>query len=65
MKRSGESILTTHVGSLPELSALDPQAPDQAGRLAEQVAAVVAKQRATGLDLINKGEYTKSGDWLS
>jgi len=43
-------ILTTHVGSLPTL---------------ESVAAVVRKQREIGLDLINEGEYTKGGDWLS
>ena len=27
--------------------------------------AIVAKQRELGLDLINEGEYTKGGDWLS
>jgi 5-methyltetrahydropteroyltriglutamate--homocysteine methyltransferase len=43
-------ILTTHVGSLPTL---------------ESVAAVVRRQREIGLDLINEGEYTKGGDWLS
>jgi 5-methyltetrahydropteroyltriglutamate--homocysteine methyltransferase len=43
-------ILTTHVGSLPTL---------------ESVEAVVRKQREVGLDLINEGEYTKGGDWLS
>jgi 5-methyltetrahydropteroyltriglutamate--homocysteine methyltransferase len=43
-------ILTTHVGSLPTL---------------ESVEAVVRKQREIGLDLINEGEYTKGGDWLS
>jgi 5-methyltetrahydropteroyltriglutamate--homocysteine methyltransferase len=50
MKRSQDRILTTHVGSLPTL---------------ESVEAVVQKQRALGLDLINEGEYTKGGDWLS
>src|SRR5438445_13775004 len=43
-------ILTTHVGSLPTL---------------ESVEAVVRRQREIGLDLINEGEYTKGGDWLS
>jgi 5-methyltetrahydropteroyltriglutamate--homocysteine methyltransferase len=52
VKRSAERILTTHVGSLPLIEA-------------SSVAAVVAKQRALGLDLINEGEYTKGGDWLS
>ena len=43
-------ILTTHVGSLPTL---------------ESVEAVVRRQREIGLDLINEGELTKGGDWLS
>jgi 5-methyltetrahydropteroyltriglutamate--homocysteine methyltransferase len=50
MKRSERRILTTHVGSLPTLESVD---------------AMVAKQRAVGLDLINEGELTKGGDWLS
>ena len=52
MKRSTDRILTTHVGSLPLLNG-------------DSVAAIVAKQRELGLDLINEGEYTKGGDWLS
>ena len=52
MKRSTDRILTTHVGSLPLLDG-------------GSVAAIVAKQRSLGLDLINEGEYTKGGDWLS
>src|SRR5918992_5193250 len=43
-------ILTTHVGSLPTL---------------ESVEAVIRRQREIGLDLINEGEFTKGGDWLS
>lgn len=43
-------ILTTHVGSLPTEPSVE---------------AVVAKQRSIGLDLINEGELTKGGDWLS
>jgi 5-methyltetrahydropteroyltriglutamate--homocysteine methyltransferase len=52
MKRSTKKILTTHVGSLPS---------DQRA----SVEAVVRRQREIGLDLINEGEYTKGGDWLS
>ena len=52
MKRSSERILTTHVGSLPLLNG-------------SSVPAVVRQQRELGLDLINEGEYTKGGDWLS
>jgi methionine synthase II (cobalamin-independent) len=29
------------------------------------VADVIARQRETGLDLVNEGDYTKGGDWLS
>jgi 5-methyltetrahydropteroyltriglutamate--homocysteine methyltransferase len=45
-----KSILTTHVGSLPTLDSVE---------------AVILKQREVGLDIINEGEYTKDGDWLS
>jgi 5-methyltetrahydropteroyltriglutamate--homocysteine methyltransferase len=51
MKRSSAKILTTHVGSLP----------NEGG----DVGWVVRKQRQLGLDVINEGEYTKGGDWLS
>ena len=33
--------------------------------LREAVAGIVARQRELGLDLVNEGEYTKGGDWLS
>jgi 5-methyltetrahydropteroyltriglutamate--homocysteine methyltransferase len=65
MRRSTERILTTHVGSLPESGDLDPAASDYEVRLRREVADVVARQRATGLDVINEGEFTKGGDWLS
>jgi 5-methyltetrahydropteroyltriglutamate--homocysteine methyltransferase len=65
MKRSTDKILTTHVGALPELSPLDRDAPDYLPKLTDEVGAVVAKQREIGLDVINEGEYTKGGDWLS
>ncbi len=64
MKRSTHKILTTHVGALPETSPLDREAPDYPAKLAAEVAAIVAKQRAVGLDVINEGEFTKGGDWL-
>ena len=51
MKRSTKKILTTHVGSLPYEG--------------QDVEWVVRKQRELGIDLINEGEYTKGGDWLS
>ena len=53
-------FLTTHVGSLPQPPGLDTEKK----RIAA-VRDVVAKQREIGLDIINEGEYTKGGDWLS
>ena len=62
MKRSSSRILTTHAGSLPWLAE---DAPTSDAQLGEAAAGVVARQRDIGLDLINEGEYTKGGDWLS
>ena len=62
MRESSSKILTTHVGSLPHLS---PAEMPEGASLADQVAAVVARQRAVGIDIVNEGEYTKGGDWLS
>ncbi len=61
MKRSTDRILTTHVGSLP---ALDTPGTGEAA-LSASVDAVVTKQRDLGIDIVNEGEYTKGGDWLS
>jgi 5-methyltetrahydropteroyltriglutamate--homocysteine methyltransferase len=65
MRRSTDKILTTHVGSLPYLTELEKTDPGYEAKLRQAVDAVVAKQRALGLDIINEGEYTKGGDWLS
>ncbi len=65
MRRSEVRILTTHVGSLPQLLPLDKAAADYEAQLTLAVEAVVEKQRALGLDIINEGEYAKGGDWLS
>ncbi len=65
MRRSTGKVLTTHVGSLPGLSSFDPSASDYERRVAAGVAQVVARQRETGLDIMNEGEYSKGGDWLS
>jgi 5-methyltetrahydropteroyltriglutamate--homocysteine methyltransferase len=60
MRRSSdERFLTTHAGSLPA-----PE-PGEGDDIPAQVRAVVGRQRAAGLDLLNEGEYTKGGDWLS
>jgi 5-methyltetrahydropteroyltriglutamate--homocysteine methyltransferase len=72
MKLSTDRILTTHVGSLPRPKALadilvrkdqgqpyDHAALDQAVR--EAVAAIVARQVATGIDVVSDGETSKIG----
>lgn len=61
MQRSTGKVLTTHVGSLPE----QPGANAGGEKLTRAVAEVIARQREAGLDIINEGEYTKGGDWLS
>lgn len=69
MRRSDTRILTTHVGSLirpPELLELSqtPEGratPEYAARLRDAVADIVKRQVALGLDVVNDGEYSKSG----
>ena len=66
MKRSSSGkILTTHVGSLPRADGTDRPSADDDVTLRQSVAEVVARQREVGIDVINEGEYTKGGDWLS
>jgi 5-methyltetrahydropteroyltriglutamate--homocysteine methyltransferase len=66
MKRSSRGeILTTHVGSLPRPDGTDRSGSEDDATLQKLVAEVVARQRDTGIDVINEGEYTKGGDWLS
>jgi 5-methyltetrahydropteroyltriglutamate--homocysteine methyltransferase len=57
-------IMTTHVGSLPGPADFNPSTHDQA-EMRRAVQWVVEQQRETGLDIINEGELTKGGDWLS
>jgi 5-methyltetrahydropteroyltriglutamate--homocysteine methyltransferase len=64
MQRSVAKILTTHVGSLPFLSLDTGVAIGDQAHLTEDVAAVVARQREIGIDIVNEGEYAKGGDWL-
>ena len=65
MRRSETRILTTHVGSLPTPILPQPEPADDTQRMRAQVEAVVAQQREVGLDLINEGEMTKGGTWIS
>jgi 5-methyltetrahydropteroyltriglutamate--homocysteine methyltransferase len=66
MRRStAAKILTTHVGSLPRPDGTDRPSAESDAALRKSVADVIARQRAVGIDVINEGEYTKGGDWLS
>src|SRR5215831_6831978 len=65
MRRSTDRTLTTHVGSLPYLDHTDPATSQDPTVLRQAVQAVVARQREVGIDVVNEGEYTKGGDWLS
>jgi 5-methyltetrahydropteroyltriglutamate--homocysteine methyltransferase len=58
-------IQTTHVGSLPGPRDFDATALHDEESLRAAVEWVVEQQRAVGLDIINEGELTKGGDWLS
>lgn len=65
MKRSETRFLTTHVGSLPIMNSVTNDQLSNDVYLNEAVTSVVEKQRSIGIDIINEGEYTKGGDWLS
>jgi 5-methyltetrahydropteroyltriglutamate--homocysteine methyltransferase len=67
MKRSVHKILTTHVGSLIRPKALldaskDTRHPETYEQeLTRSVADVVARQVSAGIDVVNDGEFGKSG----
>src|SRR5882724_6558931 len=64
MKRSHDRILTTHVGSLIRPKALLDTARDDAAHeraLTPAVAEIVAHQAKAGIDIVNDGEFGKSG----
>jgi 5-methyltetrahydropteroyltriglutamate--homocysteine methyltransferase len=65
MRASKDRILTTHVGALPTFPGLWSDAGMDESRLAEAVAQIVAKQREVGVDIVNEGELTKGGNWVS
>jgi len=66
MKRSSSTkVLCTHVGSLPRPDGTDRPGSENDAALREMVKDVVTRQRAIGIDVVNEGEYTKGGDWLS
>jgi 5-methyltetrahydropteroyltriglutamate--homocysteine methyltransferase len=69
MKRSEQRILTTHVGSLIRPKALLEAGEDRDGahrdahaqELTRSVAEVVSRQAKAGIDVVNDGEFGKSG----
>lgn len=64
MRRSSAKILTTHVGALPgPLDTWEGTAGEAALRTA--VGDVVAAQLAAGTDIVNEGELTKGGNWVT
>lgn len=60
MLRSTTRVLTTHVGSLPGRGEAGHEKPDIAA-----IRAIIAAQREAGVDIVNEGEFSKGGDWLS
>jgi 5-methyltetrahydropteroyltriglutamate--homocysteine methyltransferase len=62
MKRSDRRILTTHVGSLiRSKAALDASKSHDQKKLTEEVTEIVAHQAKAGIDIVNDGEFGKSG----
>lgn len=64
MRSSTDRILSTHVGSLQTARDIDGTVVSDEEMIAN-IAAVVALQKACGLDLINEGELTKGGIWVT
>jgi len=64
MRRSAAKILTTHVGALPSPpTTWGDKVADSVLRTA--VRDVVAAQLAAGTDVVNEGEITKGGNWVT
>jgi 5-methyltetrahydropteroyltriglutamate--homocysteine methyltransferase len=64
VRRSTTKVLTTHVGALPgPPEAWAGEAGDS--ELHAAVADVVAAQRTAGIDIVNEGELTKGGNWVT
>jgi 5-methyltetrahydropteroyltriglutamate--homocysteine methyltransferase len=64
MRRSTDKILTTHVGALPGDEAVwtGKASEDEVRQAAVEV---VGHQRRCGIDIVNEGELTKGGNWLT
>jgi 5-methyltetrahydropteroyltriglutamate--homocysteine methyltransferase len=65
MRRSTRAILTTHVGALPAPHDVWSDPGADLPRLQQEVANVIRFQRDAGIDLVNEGELTKGGNWVT
>ena len=65
MRHSTDRILTTHVGALPAPAGLWDRKDIPDDELAAAVCDVISRQREAGVDIINEGELTKGGNWVS
>ena len=65
MRRSTQKILTTHVGALPAPMDVWTNPGADLPRLRTEVARVVQFQRDAGIDIVNEGELTKGGNWVT
>jgi 5-methyltetrahydropteroyltriglutamate--homocysteine methyltransferase len=65
VKRSSQKILTTHVGALPAPEEVWSNPSADIERLRSEVSRVIRMQRDAGVDLVNEGELTKGGNWVS
>jgi 5-methyltetrahydropteroyltriglutamate--homocysteine methyltransferase len=65
MRRKQKTILTTHVGALPAPHEVWSNPGADLPRLRREVANVIRFQREAGIDLVNEGELTKGGNWVT
>jgi len=67
MRASTERILTTHVGSLQTPEYIDPDRFKAMtdGQLRTAVEEVIRGQKDAGVDILNEGELTKGGIWVT
>lgn len=65
MRRSSDKILSTHVGALPAPQEVWSNPGADPVRLRAEVGKVVKIQRDAGIDLVNEGELTKGGNWVT
>jgi 5-methyltetrahydropteroyltriglutamate--homocysteine methyltransferase len=65
MSRRSNAILTTHVGALPAPPEVWSNPGADLPRLRAEVANVIRLQRDAGIDIVNEGELTKGGNWVT